>query len=353
MTPAPRLGWAAVALLAGCLPFHSGTLPAAPADAQYLTLRGTTIHYIDEGPRDAPTVVLVHGFASSLGVWAGVRQALRDDYRVLALDLKGFGWSDRPEGGPSDYSPEEEARILLAFLEARQVSSAAMVAHSWGSSIVLQAALLEPERVERIVLYDAWVFAEQLPAAFFWARAPGLGEYAFASFYTERTEDKIALAFFDPEVIPQALVDATEEQVRRPGSAAAALAAVRGMDFEEVERSYADIDKPTLLLWGREDSVTPLRFGEELVNMLPDARLRVYARCGHFPMIEAARTSTRDLVAFLDARPDPDVHDARPVTQPPESRAFEAAAEQASDEVQHDPEVEDDTLREDIEENAP
>ncbi len=281
-------------------------------------------------------------------MWAGVRQALRDDYRVLALDLKGFGWSDRPEGGPSDYSPEEEARILLEFLDAREVTSAAMVAHSWGSSVVLQATLLEPDRVERIVLYDAWVFSQQLPAELFWARAPGLGEYAFATFYTQRTEDKLALAFFDPEVIPQALVDATEEQVRRPGSAAAALAVVRGMDFEEVERSYGEIDQPTLLLWGREDAVTPLRFGEELVNVLPNARLRVYARSGHFPMIEAARTSTRDLVAFLDARPEPDP-EGRPVTEPPESSAFEAAAERASEDISSPPAIENETLREDIE----
>lgn len=284
----------------GCLSFHAEPIADARAEATFLTLRGTPVHFVDEGPRGAPAVVLIHGFASSIGVWTGVREALRERYRVLALDLKGFGRSGRPEG---DYSPQEQARLVLALMDARSVHRAALVAHSYGSSVALQVALLAPDRVERVALYDAWVYSDQLPTSFHWARAAGVGEIIFGAFYDQRTEDKIARAFFDPERIPQALVDTVEEQLARPGTRAAALAAVRAMRYERQEARYGEITQPVLLLWGREDAVTTLEFGERLANDLPEAELAVFPRCGHFPMIEARHASTGRLRRFLAAGP--------------------------------------------------
>ena len=81
---------------------------------------------------------------------------------------------------------------------------------------------------------------------------------------------------------------------------AAALAAVRGQHYAEVEHKYRKVQKPVLLMWGREDVVTPVTYGERLVRDLPNARLSVYPRCGHFPMLEAKEESTRELIAFLD-----------------------------------------------------
>ena len=74
-------------------------------------------------------------------------------------------------------------------------------------------------------------------------------------------------------------------------------------DYSDAQRRYRGIDKPTLLMWGREDIVTPLRYGERLVRDLPNAKLVTYARCGHFPMIEAVNASNRDLVQFLNEGP--------------------------------------------------
>lgn len=324
---------AAVALgVSGCLDFHRGPLPGAPKGATFAEIEGARIHYVDEG--EGPTVVLIHGFASSLGAWSGVRKALAGKHRVIALDLKGFGYSDCPEG---DYSPAAEAKIVLGLLDKRGVEGpVAVVAHSWGSSVALQLALLAPERVERLALYDAWVYADQLPNFFLWARASGLGEALVGAFYDERPDDKIAIAFHDKKYVTEALIETVEDQLARPGTKAAALAAIRGQRFDEVEPKYKTIDKPTLLLWGREDRVTTLEYGERLSKDLPRAKLVVYPQCGHFPMIEAVTPSTRDLVEFLSAAapaapakppapapaPEPTVPDApkpAPAEAPPEA----------------------------------
>ena len=318
---------------AGCLSFHQGALPGAPASARYADVDGVHVRFIDTGePGEAnakaeaksdadanananananadagakakaerPTVVLVHGFASSIDVWTAVVPALSQTHRVIALDLKGFGWSDRPEG---DYSPEAQAKLVWHLLDQRGVTRTSIVAHSWGSSVALAASLQSPERVNKLALYDAWVYEEQLPTFFHWAQTDGVGEALFGLFYKERADERIALAFFDKKFITEKLVESVDSQLERPGTTAAALAAVRGQQYGDTQRRYRGIDKPTLLMWGREDLVTPIRYGERLVRDLPNAKLVVYPRCGHFPMIEALNASNRELVQFLGEAP--------------------------------------------------
>lgn len=297
----------------GCLSFHKGPMPGEPKTATFADVDGVRVRYVDSGgvtvapqqsaesepvapQQEKPTVVLVHGFASAIEAWATVSPALASTHRVIALDLKGFGWTDRPEG---DYSPDAQARMLLKLLDQRGIGKTAIVAHSWGSSVALAATLAAPERITKIALYDAWVYEDQLPPFFHWARADGVGEALFGLWYKERADERIALAFYDKTIVNERFVDDVNAALDRPGTVAAALAAVRGQRFSEVEQKYKTIDKPTLLLWGREDQVTPVRFGERLSRDLPNAKMVTYARCGHFPMIEARAASNRDLVTFL------------------------------------------------------
>lgn len=288
---------AALALLSsGCLAFHSGAMPGEPADATFAQVEGARVRYVDVG--QGPPVVLLHGFASSIENWAFVIPMLAKTHRVIALDLKGFGWTDRPN---ADYSPRAQAELVRALLDELKVGPAALVAHSWGSSVALSFALAFPDRVTRLALYDAWVYESQLPSMFHLARAKGLGEALFALFYTERADERIAQGFYDGEVVTQALVDDVERAFARPGTRAAALATVRGMTYASTEGDYGKVTAPVLLLWGREDRVTPPSTGERLVRQLPNARLVVYPRCGHFPMLEAVNESTRELWRFLEA----------------------------------------------------
>ncbi|RYE81858.1 MAG: alpha/beta fold hydrolase, partial [Myxococcales bacterium] len=264
------------------------------AGASFAEIEGTRVRYIDRG--QGPAVVLIHGFASALDTWTTVVPTLAKDHRVIALDLKGFGWTDRPEG---DYSPAAQARLVLGLMTERGIDKADLVAHSWGSSVALSAALMAPERVTRLALYDAWVFEEQLPSFFLWSQASGLGEVLFGLFYKERPDEKIAHAFYDQRFVTQELADEVEKALDRPGTVPAALAAVRGQRYAEVQKRYRTIQQPTLLLWGREDEVTTLPFGERLSRELPHSRLVVYPLCGHFPMLEAANASTTELASFL------------------------------------------------------
>jgi len=260
-------------------------MPGEPKDATYAEIADTRVRYLDT-KTDGPPVVLLHGFASAMDVWAGVVPLLAKHHRVVALDLKGFGWTERP---PGDYSPSTQADMVFGLLDELGIERSAVVAHSWGSSVALAMATSRPDRVSRI------------PTVFVWARAPGIGELIFGLFYKERPEDKIVHAFHDPSIVTQPFVDEVEAALNRPGTTAAALAAVRGQRFETLQAKYPTILQPVLLLWGANDIVTTPDVAYRLRKELPNAELAMYEACGHFPMIEAYHASTRRLAEFLEA----------------------------------------------------
>ena len=281
-------------LLTGCLAFHRGAMPGEPASATFANVDGARVRYLDVG--QGPAVVLIHGYASSLETWDPVIPALAKTHRVIALDLKGFGWTDRPEG---DYSPAAQAQIVLDLMTQRGVERADLVAHSWGASVALAAAIAAPQRVTRLALYDAWAYEEQLPSFFLWSRMPGLGETLFGLYYAQRPDERLALAFYDKRFVTEPLAEAVTRAMKRPGTKAAALAAARGQRFSKMQAKYRTLTQPALILWGREDRVSLPSAGERLAADLPHAKLVVYPRCGHFPMLEASAASNAALVEFL------------------------------------------------------
>lgn len=265
-------------------------VPGATGRAVYVVT-----HDAERGARTP--VLMVHGFASNHHTWSTLEPTLRRDRATVMVDLPGFGWSERTEG---DYSPSALADDLRAVLDELHIDRVDLLAHSWGSSVSLAFALAYPQRVRRIALVGAFVYDEQVPPFFRWARAPGIGEAMFSMFYRERAGDRAPLAFAEGTLIPQETVDAVERSYERPGTVRAALAAVRGMHLLQLEPRYRTIAQPTLLIYGDEDQAARPRFGARLANEMPDARLYVLPRVGHFPMFESVGTTRALVLAFFD-----------------------------------------------------
>jgi pimeloyl-ACP methyl ester carboxylesterase len=286
--------------IAACVHFQSG--PSEPlADADRLVLPGRGQLRVIERNAGAPeTVLLVHGYGSSSASYLPIVKDLAARFHVLAIDLPGFGKSDRREG---DYSPEALADVLAAVLDRKGVTRADVVGHSWGSSVVLAFARRHPERLRRLVIISGWVYDEQLLPLMRWARAPGLGEFLYAAFYRQLMGERLYLNFTDPSLVGQSVVEDVERQMHLDGALAAALAAARGMRFEEHEADYKKIGNEALLVWGRDDRVSRPAFGERLARELPHARLVEIPRCGHIPMWECTGETEAALLGFLQAAP--------------------------------------------------
>jgi pimeloyl-ACP methyl ester carboxylesterase len=285
----------------GCVHFQTGASAPLPAAERVMLGARGQLHVIDKNPTGArDTVLLVHGYGSSTASYAPVIDALAAHLRVIAVDLPGFGKSDRRDG---DYTPDGLADVLAEVLTQKGVQRAHVVGHSWGSSVVLAFARRHPDRLDRLVIISGWVYDEQLLPIMRWARVPGLGEALYGSFYTTGIGERLYLNFVDPALVTQKVVDEVEKQMALDGAVAAALAAARGMHrFAETEADYRAIQNPTLLLWGRDDRVARLAFGERLARELPHAHLVVLPRCGHIPMWECTGETAAALTTFLTAK---------------------------------------------------
>jgi pimeloyl-ACP methyl ester carboxylesterase len=128
---------------------------AYPFESRTVELDGLRVHYVDEGT--GPTVLFVHGLPTWSFLWRHLIAGLRDRHRCVALDLPGFGLSDKPASDA--YRPEDQARRLAAFADALRLKDVALVVHDFGGPIGLSLALERPDSVSRLVLFNTWMWS--------------------------------------------------------------------------------------------------------------------------------------------------------------------------------------------------
>ncbi len=289
-------------LLTGCLSWQQA--PLQDAGERYVSVGSADLRYQDTGwpaveeTADIP-LLFVHGFGSSLETWELVAPLLCQTRRCVSLDLPGFGLSSKYQ---QPYDADDMVRHVLGLMDQLDLDRVAMVAHSYGCSVALALAGEHPGRVRRLVISDGFTYADQMPWFFAWSRPAGLGELLFGLFYDQQLDWRIPLSFHNREMVSHEMVLRAYEALRRPGTQAAALAVVRGLDLAEAEARYGALPHHVLIVWGREDTVTPLRYGERLAQHLPRASLSVVPFAGHFPMVEAPGMYAEQVSTFLARR---------------------------------------------------
>jgi pimeloyl-ACP methyl ester carboxylesterase len=249
---------------------------------------GARIHYAEAG--SGPSVVLVHGLADDVGVWQSVIPALSARHRVVALDLIGFGRSDKPL---LSYRVATFSDFLDGFLTALRIDRASIVGNSLGGWSAADFALAHPDRVDRLVLCDAAgyaAFAKSVnPRTFRALRLASRDDIRHLgplTFHDKRFYEDLDLAFKqrvtagDGYTINQ-VVDSM----------------IRGEDV--LDGRVGAIRKPTLILWGREDKLIPLSFAERFHKDIAGSRLEVIDNCGHMPHVECADRFNHVLLKFF------------------------------------------------------
>jgi len=247
---------------------------------------GRTIRYYDVG-RGTP-LVLVHGVGGDADQWAFVYGPLAAKHRIIALDLLGFGRSDKPS---IDYCVEGYVEFLDRFLTKLGVDRAALLGHSFGGWIVASFALAFPQRVDRLVLVDA---------AGIDAGAVPMGVELNVSTRRNR-RDVFEFMFHDPRMVSDGLVDLAYglHLDRCDGPAIKSALATINDPREKLDGKLGALAMPTLLLWGENDRLTPLSMAHEFRNAIPNAELEVVPRCGHLPLIENPAAFSKAVLGFL------------------------------------------------------
>ncbi|MGE5762498.1 MAG: alpha/beta fold hydrolase [Mycobacterium leprae] len=287
-------------------------VPDRPVDhpsAGVATPLGVRTAYLQAGPPDAPPVVLLHGIGATNASMLPLLVDLGRDFRVVAPDLPGFGASAAP---PWRYRFAQYADWFDAFLDELGIPRAHVVSNSLGGRITLEAALLHPDRVDRLVLLcpsPAFRRLRQLAPAVRLV-PPAVARLPFPVSHGA-TVQALRSMFADPSRLPAPWYDAAADQfrlvMRRPNARQAFLACLRQIYLDEAfgERGFWDrlpsVTVPALFLWGEQDWLVPAGFARHVVQALPHADSLVLEDCGHVPQFEHPATTARLTREFLSA----------------------------------------------------
>ena len=263
---------------------------------EVIDVNGVAIHYLEQG--EGPALVLIHGLGGCTYNFRRNVPVLSRHFRVVALDLKGFGYSERPAG--ADYSPSAQARLVAEVMERLAIPRAAVLGHSLGGAIALRLAAMEPKRVERLILVASAHPNRLVPSMA--ASPPGqalLRLGAAAVLHNPRVREMaLRMGFYDPAFLTP---EAMEEFVRRSrirGSVEALVSTLCDTARDEA-LDLSRVHQPALLLWGEGDRWPDLGVARSLQEELPDARLRVIGKARHLVLEERADESNEAILTFL------------------------------------------------------
>jgi pimeloyl-ACP methyl ester carboxylesterase len=269
---------------------------------------GVTVHLRDEGPKDAPAILLLHGSNADLHTWEPWVAALTSQYRVIRFDQVGHGLT-----GPDpahDYSRANYVADVLAVADKLGLERFIIGGNSMGGKHALAFAIAHPDRVSGLVLVDA--SGGPMPQdkaakknsgggniGFRIARMPGINrlveQITPRSLIAQSLEQSVSVK----SIITEPMIDRYWELLRYPGNRRATLQRFSQPHESLTEAEIAGVTAPTLILWGEEDRLIPVAAGQWLAKVMPTAQITVYPNIGHLPQEEAPAATLGDLLPWL------------------------------------------------------
>jgi pimeloyl-ACP methyl ester carboxylesterase len=254
------------------------------------TVYGVKIHYQEAG--SGPAVILLHGLGGDVSNWAQTIGPLSQKYRVIVPDQIGFGRSDKPM---INYRVGTLVDFLDGFYKELKLERASLVGNSLGGWTAAAYALAHPEKVERLVLVDAAGFA-----------ITGDVDPRILNGLNPSTRDAVkqvmSLVFYNKQIYASdAAVDLLFTRKMTAGDSYTIQRFIdsitRGEDV--LDNRLGAVKQPTLIIWGREDGLTPIAMGERFKKEIAGSELVVLEKCGHVPQLEKAAEFNAALVKFL------------------------------------------------------
>ena len=267
-----------------------------PEIGQFIDAGGINTNYHDIG--DGFPTVLIHGSGPGVSAFSNWRLAfpvLSKTVRVIAPDMAGFGYTDRPEG--IEYNLDTWVKHLIDLVDAMKLDKVNLVGNSFGGALTIAFSIRYPERVNRIVLMGAAGVSFELTDGldFAWGYTPSF----------ENMRKMLDLFAYDRSLVTDDLARMRYEASLREGvqeSYASMFPAPRQNGIDALASDEADIAKieaPALIIHGREDRILPYSNSVRLFELIPNSQLHLFGKCGHWTQIEHAARFSKLLTDFF------------------------------------------------------
>ena len=248
----------------------------------------------------SPVILLVPGLHSPLHVWDGWMAALRDEYRVIAVDLPGQGLSD--SWPRNDYSIPALDSFIGEVTGALGVSRFTFAGHSMSGGMAWRYALAHPERIEALILVSAGGFVAEgagpiLP--FRILASPIVGPVVRQFMALPMVRRLLRQAYGDPDKVSDELVTRYFETINGEGHRASLGARLNYLMSYQPVGLVDGVRAPTLIVWGDKDRMRPVLYASMFRERIKDSALSVHRGVGHFPMEEAPEATVADVREFM------------------------------------------------------
>lgn len=254
---------------------------------------------VEQAGQGSP-LVLLHGFGESTLAFAPVIPELARRFAVVAIDLNGFGYTERPKDRES-YTLAGQARLVLSVLDRLGLDRVRLAGHSYGGGLALYLAARHPERIDRLLLIDNTLplYASQRRNPLFaWRWVARMAAHTFA--LSDRAiQAGLEEAYFDDSKVTPALVREYADRLRIEGASDAFHGLVGPSSEPPFRIDLAAIRTPSLVVWGAEDRLIEAAAAEERSRELPNSTFVVLPACGHTPMEECPQAFLAAALPFL------------------------------------------------------
>jgi pimeloyl-ACP methyl ester carboxylesterase len=264
----------------------------------YVSALGVNLHYQDTGPsKNAIPILFLHGFGASLQTWETWAQALSEDYRVISVDLPGFGLTGEDPSGI--YTDQRSVEVLEAFLKELKIAKVVLVGNSMGGKFAWQFAARYPNQVSKLVLISPDGYAS--PGIEYGKKpdVPAIADLYRYFFSKTFLVMNLEPAYANPKTLNDALVNRYYDLMLAPGVRGAILARMQQTVLQDPVPSLASIQIPTLLIWGEKDAFIPISNSNDYLKVMPNAKRVSLPNIGHLPQEEQPSIGLQVLKEFL------------------------------------------------------
>jgi len=271
--------------------------------SNFETVNNIKIHYEESG--EGAPVLFIHGFGETLFTWSKLVPELSKNNHVIAIDLMGFGNSEKPVDS-SLYSIEYQAKLVVQFIKQKKLNNVTLVGHSYGGGVTMLAAvmLLNDEGViGKLIMIGGIAYKMTIPAFIKLLVIPFFSKLALALIPKRQLVMRmLKVAYYRNEKIEEPFISAYEQQLHDSRARSALVYTARLVipdNLDDYTSQYVNITLPALLIWGDRDVVVPIDTGKRLSRDLPGARLEIFQDCGHVPQEEEPEKTLSLISRFL------------------------------------------------------
>jgi pimeloyl-ACP methyl ester carboxylesterase len=270
---------------------------------RYIKVGNVNSRYWSAGEKGS-TVILLHGVGCSVEFWERNIATLAREHRVFAVDIVGFGRTDKPE---VVYTFQLMADFVLGFMNAMGIDKASLVGNSMGGGISMTVAAQAPERVKKIVLVDPVGLGRRQSPMMRLMTLPVIGN-VLTKPGRQGVVRQMQLCLYDPSQASDDFIDRVAAIGTLPGNQRSFLSLLRETSnivgvkkglVADFSARLKKIKTPILVIWGRQDSILPVSEGEVAVEGMANVRLHVMDRAGHLPQIDKPEEFNATVIDFL------------------------------------------------------